>query len=730
MQLRKPSLSSQRGQLSLFVALTFQVLFVFFAMVINVGLLVHHKINLQNSVDLAAYYGAAKQSESLNAIAHINYQIRQAYKLLMFRYHHIGGAGENIKHPYDYRSGAINNDTDEKLDYRTIFCVGYPPFGFVNNNESYCHKTSNETNRLTLPGDPRLNVVASFFFLDLAFTLSAASAAAVQAAREGCERISQLNWLMLSTYLASYKMDVRNRKQVLIKLAQELSKDAPLDVDGGFINQGAFKTFYKNLSSANAGSILTRYREDGSTVAQGAGASAAGVKFSTINGFAQGGCGNQGAEWEPPKWLSEVSIFPYMRYLDAQCGGATTVDFLPKYINAGGANSLPNNRTAISQDIINLVSSINDEPQGDDASQRLLKSSLGFEKNPWCMGYYGVQVEATPKIPFSPLGDVTLTAKAYAKPFGGRIGPWYGTTWERGQFKSSDNPKTDRLSPMRIMPGSLPQITAINDPAMDSTLDLNHSRYMGDEVGVRSKLHAAQAARGLFTLHKRNLNPINVEWWGSVFKQNEQFGAVNTNSDPLAWDETANTAPKIRQLEIAAIAPDQFDATFYSIDADFHNNYQTRLKQAYENRWGGQFQVRGDLGQRPLASEEKLKKYSVRHQVDDTRANTELTNAFDVNGKLTYYLSDFAQLLTGWLANEQMADAGWKLEENRFGVCGEKVADTEQDSNKFTSGACKWGGRVGYSVKLVSDQYLNSSNLKLGGESRTGSILNQPPRSF
>ncbi|NJL25348.1 MAG: hypothetical protein HC902_09325 [Calothrix sp. SM1_5_4] len=73
---------NQRGQAAIFVALMFNVLFVFFAMAINIALVVHDKINLQNSVDLAAYYAASKQAELLNAIAHENYAIRQSYKLL------------------------------------------------------------------------------------------------------------------------------------------------------------------------------------------------------------------------------------------------------------------------------------------------------------------------------------------------------------------------------------------------------------------------------------------------------------------------------------------------------------------------------------------------------------------------------------------------------------------------------------------------------------------------
>ena len=59
-------------------------------MSINVGLVVYDKINMQNSLDLAAYYGASKQAEVLNAMAHINYQMRQNWKLLTFRYRILG----------------------------------------------------------------------------------------------------------------------------------------------------------------------------------------------------------------------------------------------------------------------------------------------------------------------------------------------------------------------------------------------------------------------------------------------------------------------------------------------------------------------------------------------------------------------------------------------------------------------------------------------------------------
>ena len=53
-----------KGQITIFIILTFQVLFVFLVMMINIGFVVHDKINLQNSVDLGVIYGAQKTSRN------------------------------------------------------------------------------------------------------------------------------------------------------------------------------------------------------------------------------------------------------------------------------------------------------------------------------------------------------------------------------------------------------------------------------------------------------------------------------------------------------------------------------------------------------------------------------------------------------------------------------------------------------------------------------------------
>jgi len=60
------------------------------AFIINVGLFVKAKINLQNAVDAAAYSGAATQARQLTNIAYLNWELRNVYKEWMFKYYVLG----------------------------------------------------------------------------------------------------------------------------------------------------------------------------------------------------------------------------------------------------------------------------------------------------------------------------------------------------------------------------------------------------------------------------------------------------------------------------------------------------------------------------------------------------------------------------------------------------------------------------------------------------------------
>lgn len=700
---------NENGQVAFFVALIFQVLFVFFAMIINVGLLVHHKINLQNSVDLAAYYGAARQAETLNAVAHINYQIRQAYKLMMFRYHGIGTAGDYQVHPWDHINNVYRRVEDIEVPYRSSFCMAYSPLSRVNPNESYCGDQGGID--IDLPTAPEL--VTGFFFLGFQAGVISATEAFRQNAIVGCRTVGELNWFALARFIAAYKMDVRNRKQLLITLAKEISKDNPNDIEGGSIREGVYRTLFNNLTYQNKEALATAYGEDG----RGNGPRV-NNDFKFINGLSVGDCASSSGDWDPPGWLSEINIFPYYYTMDAICdGSADQVRLLPKPINLGLNTGLPNTRVYLTDQMINEIKQIIDEPTGEDPTTRLFKSSLGFEKSPWCPAYVAVSAKTTPAIPFSPLGSITLEAKAYAKPFGGRIGPWYGTTWPSGSDKSSPARRSDQTVPIRVDFGAI-NIDPM-DPDTDRVLNPNHSRYIGDEVGIRSDFTMGEFGKAVH----QSKTKIDFNWWDHIFT--EEIGLPDTSGDPLAWDGTANSGNFMRDNEIKAVMPDQFDINYYSIEPDFYNNYLKKIEMGYPSL---SFQLRGDLGSRMNSTDEKVKGYSIKDQILAAReANQQF---FDITERLTYTVEEFGNLLTAWQGRNPN---DYSLDPVRFASCQTPISDDAPPEQR-ASGHCVVGGRTGYSVKLVDSRLLKegpeSASLELGGAGVRGRILNPLPSDF
>ena len=66
--------------------MSFGLMVLLIAMVVNIGFLVATKINLQNSVDMAAYAGAAQQARYLTELGKWNYEMRRNYKAMVFDY--------------------------------------------------------------------------------------------------------------------------------------------------------------------------------------------------------------------------------------------------------------------------------------------------------------------------------------------------------------------------------------------------------------------------------------------------------------------------------------------------------------------------------------------------------------------------------------------------------------------------------------------------------------------
>ena len=194
-------LNNQHGQLAIFIALIFQVLFVFFAMSINVALVIHDKINLQNSVDLAAYYGAQKQAEILNAIAHNNYVIRQSWKLLSWRYRVIGSMGLD-SHPNGVRGSANTSNSPYNPGFNpppTVCVIYKPQMVDAPDYENLCRRRN-----VNIPPLPQVRVIAGFLALN---HIIAANSRTLRARyRQQCVFLGAVNFWYALAIMTSFRM--------------------------------------------------------------------------------------------------------------------------------------------------------------------------------------------------------------------------------------------------------------------------------------------------------------------------------------------------------------------------------------------------------------------------------------------------------------------------------------------------------------------------------------------
>jgi hypothetical protein len=649
---------NQRGQAAIFVALMFNVLFVFFAMAINVALVVHDKINLQNSIDLATYYAAMKQAEILDVIAHENYMIRQSYKLLTWRYRVLGTMGlyRNTIHPV--WSGESTESVFSPAGARPSICVTYKPtWKEVPPGENLCNQEN-----LRIPPLPEVKVIAGFLGINQGIAALSRQLRAQFDAQ--CEKHGAYNWWYGMSILYAFRIDQRNRGQVINALAQNLSQGEDgdfTDLDGNSVLQGARETFLRNLTYANRTAFSS------------------GGEFKLFNSLA-------GVAVDD--WLPKIKIIPTVLYTD--------VDNNPGcFASPNPIQNLPQRPGA--RDLLN--GNLQAGPLFQWKDDNFLQDSdyqytIGVEKNPWYVAYVGARATTKPREIFFPLGSgVQMGARAYAKPFGGRIGPWYGVNWE-ASAKHSDGDPTDPLMAPRVNAGS--GISSGNDTRRFP----NYSRFPGDKLGLSSKL-ALGALNGMKTL-------------GISFNSYQNIKADLTNggdNDILAWD--GGGAPEVRNLEIAAITPDLFDVTYYSIEPNFVENYLPRLQANRDKlKIPSSTPVRPDLGFNGSGQP----RFSVQQQMELAEGkSSRRSEAF-------YFIRNRAHLLTAWLPapGPFQYDVGGAMQ--NFGAC--LLAD---DKLKFKNpGSCVAGGRTGYSVKLVGRDSLMASGHPVGGNSTGGSLQNPP----
>ncbi len=682
-------LGNQKGQMAIFIAIIFQVLFVLFAMSINVALVVHDKVNLQNATDLAAYYAAQKQAELLNVMAHQNYQIRQSWKLLSWRYRFLGQfgiGGEDYSATKSHPARRVANFVDENIfipnprgagevaQITPAVCMGYgPQWSHVSREQNICKSRDAYINLTPQVREyPGITAIIQQTLVNRQINNS------YRVIQNDCNNIAAFNYIYGASIMLGFRLDQKNRKEVIYGIANNLSQEGNnfYDLNGDSVFAGVTKMVKNNLTFAST---------EGEPSIE---------LYNSLSGV------------KVEDWLSEQAILPSLLYVypkQSDCASAGRARHIAEAPNRDNVKSII--------DRVDLSGALRTFSEMENINN-IYQYSLGVEKNPWQWVYSGVKATRQIRPLFFPFGEpLTITAKSFAKPFGGRIGPWYRESWKPGD-KSSSGEKTDILIAPRVLPGSV-DLAAIKD---EPNRFPNYARFPGDKKGLTSNLALNSLERAGYFQAESILNYVTVlqKFWDG-------------EEDDITYFDYRNNQPsRLGELEVSALAPDLFDVTYYSIDPHFSRVYLNKLRENKNSilKAGqkvsdiSQVKIRGDLG-----SKQKLDSnptFGVNDQITLNVKNKK-TESF-------YFIKEKAHLLTAWLHGEEALNFTPANVKPWFSNCSPDGFDDER--SYFVPGSCAVsGGRTGYSVKLFS-QGIFDEKLPLGGAGSEGVVANRPPSGW
>ncbi len=422
----------EKGQVSIFLSICMVLIFTLIAFVVNVGLFVKAKINLQNAVDAAAWSGAAVQARRLTNIAHLNWEMRNTYKEWMFKYYVLG---QNANSKTQVSSGSAPN----KMDFRL------KPFDAANpktdkfNVPSICvhfGSSHNVCNVYSVPGLPRFEVAG---LPNVAEQFDAAIDTLVEQKAKNCVMRGIYNFMAASSYaystgesvsgndvpvvlgnrvgawIQSIELSLRMRNLEYIvnqrpiadvcssgcsNPISDLSADVPAMIErtskaffAAYKNLGGGK--FKNESSITGSFRLTELSPNSSNISQSS--------------------------------LSNLFIPPDKTVATAK----TYLNLIPMVFNYVTFFTTFSPNAAESITNYGIADNTGTSAEGGCSSSKTALPVpgyvMGFYKDPSIMTYYGVKGSARYVgllNPFTTGSDgIELNAYAAAKPFGGRIGP-------------------------------------------------------------------------------------------------------------------------------------------------------------------------------------------------------------------------------------------------------------------------------------------------------------------
>lgn len=429
----------EKGQLSVFLGVSMTVVVSLLAFIVNVGLFVKAKINLQNAVDSAAWAGAAVQARQLTNMAYLNWEMRNNYKEWMFKQYVLGQVAlSSVANPdlSDY-----NNAAGSRMQFRgkPFDEANYPNEYEKFNLPSICIHFGtghNICDLVRLPGLPRFNTVG---LPSISEHHEEVLSALAKTKRDDCSRRTEVNFgaALLWAYgtgtagglsfedmplIASSRIGawIKAMEMGLRMRNLEAQMNRPPVTEGlDFSSANALAgNFPGNERPLKAFMSAFRNLGGGDIKALGDGREAFTNSFRLYEISPDGK--NYGG-------LSE-----YLIPNDASVAGEG-VSYNPKIKYYVDLQALPINFVSFFTTFVSLTGKFQGGPVDQEANCGGSKTGMpvpgfmfGFKKNPQVMSYYTVKGEGNFVGLFYPFDDregMKIKAYASAKPFGGRIGP-------------------------------------------------------------------------------------------------------------------------------------------------------------------------------------------------------------------------------------------------------------------------------------------------------------------
>ncbi len=678
---RRTKRPGQNGQASIIVAVMMLTFILFFAFVVNTGMLVNAKINLQNAADLAAYSGAAVQARQLNDISFLNYEMRRQYKRFLFRYYVMG----NMYQDSFPVTGPVSNlklwtpgrNPPHNINY------GVPAVCIVfDRNDNFCHLAAQRA--IAFPPKNLLDQITQ--------TLIAQYKEIESIRAKNCLSIGKTNLQLLTLWLfntdpnfdvlqsQATSIDARTI-QILKALAEglgllprELLLRARIKTLNGYVNappqQGVDKEFIDKMKAA--GDPPTERTVN--------------AYLSAINTL-----GTHTFEDEKNIIMDELipDAAPDKPTIAALKDVKATFDTY-----------------AVDFDMVNPTNNPN-APTGVTDCKAVLRPvtirtpiPVGVYKDPTIMTYYAVRLRAKAKVLFSPFGDMDLKAYAAAQPFGSRIGPPLDETDFTQEGKASVLPQ-QRTGGIDVL-GRIPNLPILEDETAGAS-----SAYGWNSMDVMAKFYEKFKPPG----NVANPNQIGPGEMRRAYQATSvpnpwEGSRYNIMSDMITEDGALPFAAMVARFDLAHQARIWAPIT---VDAD-PSKAKSEISQVLSDIFGAATKGNTDLEALLPALQQGLSRY-----IDDMAGGKGDADDFGIR---------IARMVDPFRTINEPGGGGSKIVDLDPKLMIRQLAQVRTSWPSKSEGI----GRIGYSVKFVSFSSLREK-LPTDGSNTWSNDLNLDPEA-